>query len=221
MPTNRIRVALCDDHELVRRGLRGLLESDLTITVVGEAATADEALALVDGSPPDIVIMDVRMPGRSGIEACRDIRAAHPEVHVLILTSFADEEALFGAIIAGASGYILKQVRGNELLDAVHQVANGRSLLDPAAAERVLARIRGDAPLGAEGEKLTAREDQVLSLVAEGMSNRQVGERLGLAEKTVKNYVSSILMKLGLVRRTEAVALVAKRRQRRDSSESW
>ena len=213
---------VCDDHELVRRGLRALLESDLTIEVVGEAGSADEAVASSATTTPDVVVMDVRMPGRSGIEACRDIRAHREETKVLILTSFADDEALFSAIMAGASGYVLKQILGNDLLDAIHRVAKGESLLDPSVTGRVLARIRGEAMAGEDGgvEQLTPQERRIIALVAEGMTNRQIGEKVHLAEKTVKNYVSNILMKLDLSRRAEVAAFMAKRRHDGDS-QSW
>jgi DNA-binding NarL/FixJ family response regulator len=220
MAAKRIRVLLCDDHELVRRGLRGLLETDLTIEVVAEAASADEAVKTAAELNPDVVVMDVRMPGRSGIEACRDIRAANEDTRVLILTSFADDEALFSAIMAGASGYVLKQVHGNDLLDAIHKVSNGQSLLDPAITSRVLARVRGDST-GVKGQDdLTPQERKIVELVAEGLTNRQIGERIHLAEKTVKNYVSNVLMKLGLSRRAQVAAFMSK--QRRDGdAQSW
>lgn len=221
--TTRIRVLLCDDHELVRRGLRSLLESDLTIEVIGDATSADEAVSASAATTPDVVVMDVRMPGRSGIEACRDIRAHREQTRVLILTSFADDEALFSAIMAGASGYVLKQIRGNDLLDAIHRVANGESLLDPSVTGRVLARIRGDTLGGGEDggvEQLTPQERRIVGLVAEGMTNRQIGERVHLAEKTVKNYVSNILMKLDLSRRAEVAAFMAKR-QRGGDAQDW
>jgi two-component system response regulator DevR len=213
MTSTRIRVLLCDDHELVRRGLRALLEADLTLDVVGEAASADEAVATAGSLKPDVVVMDVRMPGRSGIEACRDIRSAREKTRVLMLTSFADDEALFTSIMAGASGYVLKNIVGNDLVDGIHRVARGESLLDPAVTTRVMARLRGDLTPGAGevGSDLTAQERKVLNLVAEGMTNRQIGERVHLAEKTVKNYVSNILMKLGLSRRAQVAAFMAKR----------
>jgi DNA-binding NarL/FixJ family response regulator len=205
-----IRILLCDDHELVRRGLRSLLEGAPDLAVVGEAGDANEAVKAVDELDPDVVVMDVRLPGRSGIEACRDIRSAHPEAHVLMLTSFADDEALFSSIMAGASGYVLKQVRGADLVGAIRQ---GHSLLDPAVTARVLARLRGEAPVPTDGvEELTPQERRILDLVAEGLTNRQIAERIHLAEKTVKNYVSNILMKLGLARRAEVAAYMAKRR---------
>jgi two-component system response regulator DevR len=221
--SSRVRVLLCDDHELVRRGLRALLESDLTVEVVGEAGSADEAIAIAATTSPDVVVMDVRMPGRSGIEACRDIRADRQETKVLILTSFADDEALFSAIMAGASGYVLKQIRGNDLLQAIHRVANGESLLDPSLTGRVLARIRGDVLSGGEDagvEHLTPQERRIIGLVAEGMTNRQIGQRVHLAEKTVKNYVSNILMKLDLSRRAEVAAFMA-RRKRSGDAQDW
>jgi two-component system, NarL family, response regulator DevR len=214
MAATRIRVLLCDDHELVRKGVRALLESDLTVEVVGEASSADEAVAIAAQVEPDVVVMDVRMPGRSGVEACRDIRAARPETKVLMLTSFTDDEALFTAIMAGASGYLLKNIGGNDFARDIHRVARGESLLDPAVTDRVLARLRGDvAPRAGEpGGDLTVQERRVLNLMAEGLTNRQIGERIHLAEKTVKNYVSNVLMKLGLARRAEAAAYMAARR---------
>lgn len=221
MASTRVRVLVCDDHELVRRGLRALLESDLTIDVVGEAGSADEAVASSATTTPDVVVMDVRMPGRSGIEACRDIRSHREATKVLILTSFADDEALFSAIMAGASGYVLKQILGNDLLDAIHRVAKGESLLDPSVTGRVLARIRGDVLTGDEAgvEQLTPQERRIIALVAEGMTNRQIGEKVHLAEKTVKNYVSNILMKLDLSRRAEVAAFMARRRRGGDSQD--
>ena len=223
MGSHRVRVLLCDDHELVRRGLRALLESDLTIEVIGEASSADEAVGTAAAATPDVVVMDVRMPGRSGIEACRDIRAHRPETRVLILTSFADDEALFSAIMAGASGYVLKQTHGNDLLDAIHRVAKGESLLDPSVTGRVLARIRGDTVSddSKDGvEQLTPQERRIIGLVAEGLTNRQIGEKVHLAEKTVKNYVSNILMKLDLSRRAEVAAFMA-RRKRSNDAQDW
>ncbi len=223
MPATRVRVLLCDDHELVRRGLRSLLESDLTIEVIAEASSADAAVTASAETAPDVVVMDVRMPGRSGVEACRDIRAHREQTRVLILTSFADDEALFSAIMAGASGYVLKQIQGNDLLDAIHRVANGESLLDPSVTGQVLARIRGDVlGTGSDGgvEQLTPQERRIVGLVAEGMTNRQIGEQVHLAEKTVKNYVSNILMKLDLSRRAEVAAFMAKRKRGGDA-QTW
>jgi DNA-binding NarL/FixJ family response regulator len=212
-PARPIRVMLCDDHDVVRRGLRALLEAGDQMSVVAEAASADEAVAMARQHAPDVVVMDVRMPGRSGIEACRDIRSEQPGVRVLMLTSFADDEALFTAIMAGASGYVLKQIQGPDLVDSIRKVAEGQSLLDAAVTERVLARIRGDAPIDVEGpEHLTPQERRILELVAEGLTNRQIGERVSLAEKTVKNYVSNVLAKLGVSRRTEAAIYVMRHR---------
>lgn len=215
MPS-RIRLLICDDHELVRRGLRNLLEVDPIIEVVGEAGNASECLQEVGNVHPDIVIMDVRMPGESGIEACREIRERHPNIRVLMLTSFADDEALFSAIMAGASGYVLKRIKGNDLIDALHKVHRGESLLDPAVTERVLSRLRGQSTYGFD--TLTAQEQKIIDLVAEGLSNRQIGEEIHLAEKTVKNYVSTILAKLGFSRRTEIIAFVARQRDTDDST---
>jgi two-component system response regulator DevR len=212
--TTRIRVLLCDDHEMVRKGVRAVLQADLTIDVVGEAASADEAVALAAELEPDVVIMDVRMPGRSGVEACRDIRAAREATKVVMLTSFTDDEALFTAIMAGASGYLVKSIAGNDFVADVHKVADGQSLLDPSVTERVLARLRGDAgpAAGEPGADLTPQERRVLALMAEGHTNRQIGVQINLAEKTVKNYVSNVLMKLGLSRRAEVASFMAKRR---------
>src|SRR5579863_8822727 len=221
MPSTRIRVLLCDDHELVRRGLKSLLDADITLDVVGEASSADEAVARAAELLPDVVVMDVRMPGRSGIEACREIRSAREETRVIMLTSFADDDALFTSIMAGASGYVLKNVRSNELVDGIHRVARGQSLLDPTLTARVLARLRGDLTPGAGevGADLTSQERKVLNLVAEGLTNRQIGERVHLAEKTVKNYVSNILMKLGLSRRAQVAAFVAKQSKSTDAQD--
>jgi two-component system response regulator DevR len=212
--TTRIRVLLCDDHEMVRKGVRAVLQADLTIDVVGEAASADEAVALAAELEPDVVIMDVRMPGRSGVEACRDIRAGREATKVLMLTSFTDDEALFTAIMAGASGYLVKSIAGNDFVRDVHKVAGGQSLLDPSVTERVLARLRGDQgpAAGEPGADLTPQERRVLALMAEGHTNRQIGVQINLAEKTVKNYVSNVLMKLGLSRRAEVASYMAKRR---------
>ena len=209
--TSFISIVLCDDHELVRRGLRSLLEAVPGYRVVGEAGDAEAALRLVQELEPQVVVMDVRLPGRSGIEACRDIRSACPGTHVLMLTAYADDEALFSSIMAGASGYVLKQIRGADLVGAVATVSRGQSLLDPEVTARVLSRLRGGAAAGPLGD-LTSQERRILDLVAEGLTNRQIAERVHLAEKTVKNYVSSILMKLGLSRRAEAAAYMARRR---------
>ena len=218
-----IKILVADDHEVVRAGFAELLDTRPDFTVVGVASYGAEAVRLCYELRPDVVLMDVRMPGRSGIEACRDIRSHREQTRVLILTSFADDEALFSAIMAGASGYVLKQIRGNDLLDAIHRVAKGESLLDPSVTGRVLARIRGDVLAGSDDDgvaQLTPQERRIIGLVAEGMTNRQIGENVHLAEKTVKNYVSNILMKLDLSRRAEVAAFMAKRRHDGDS-QNW
>jgi len=205
-----IRVFLLDDHEVVRRGLTELLEADGDIEIVGQAGLAQEAIRRIPALRPDVAILDGRLPDGSGIDVCREVRSLHPEIAVLILTSYDDDEALFSAIMAGAAGYVLKQVRGTDLVDAVRRVAAGQSLLDPAVTQRVLDRVRlgpvTDAALG----PLTERERQILELVGEGMTNRQIAERMFLAEKTVKNYMSSILTKLGMERRTQAAVFASK-----------
>jgi len=213
MTKERLRILLVDDHEVVRDGVKSLIESHDDLTVVAEAGSVAEAIAQAERTRPDVVVMDVRLADGSGIEATREIRARLEKTQVLMLTSFADDEALFSSIMAGASGYVLKQVRGADLVGAIRQVADGHSLLDPAVTARVLARLRGEAPLPTDGvEELTPQERKILDLVAEGLTNRQIAERIHLAEKTVKNYVSNILMKLGLARRAEVAAYMAKRR---------
>ncbi len=201
-----IRVYLVDDHEVVRRGLSDLLEATDDLEVVGEASTAGMALAGITELEPDVALLDVRLPDGNGVEVCRDVRARDPNVACLILTSFGDDEALFDALMAGAAGYLLKDVKGTDLLDGIRRVAAGESLLDPAPTGRVLARLRGS---GAEGgdprlASLSEQEPRILALVAEGLTNRAIAERMHLAEKTVKNYVSGLLSKLGMRRRTEA-----------------
>src|ERR1700752_1858003 len=217
-PGHRVRIVLCDDHELVRRGLKSLLHAVPGYEVVGEAGDADEAVKVFEEPAPDVVVMDVRLPTRSGIEACRDIRSAHPDTRVLMLTSYADDEALFSSIMAGASGFVLKQVRGADLVGAIREVASGRSLLDPSVTARVLSRLRGDGAQGGVAD-LTEQESKIRDRVAEGLTNRQLPEKVFLAEKTVKNYVSNILMKLGLSRRAEVAAYMARKKSR--TSESW
>ncbi|MDQ2914486.1 MAG: response regulator transcription factor [Chloroflexota bacterium] len=209
------RVLICDDHEVVREGLRTLLSRHQDLAVVGEAATMQEAIDLAAKAKPDVVIMDVRLPDGSGVEACRAIRESRPETRVIMLTSYADDEALFASIIAGASGYLLKQTRGQAVIDAIHAVAQGRSLLDPDVTGKVLERVRR----GREQEdpaiaSLTDQERKVLEQLAEGKTNREIGAALFLSEKTVKNYVSRILDKLGLSRRAQAAAYMAERRPR-------
>ncbi|HEY8985251.1 MAG TPA: response regulator transcription factor [Streptomyces sp.] len=206
-----IRVFLLDDHEVVRRGVRELLAVEDGVEVVGEAGTAAEALARIPALRPDVAVLDVRLPDGSGVEVCREIRSQDPSLKCLILTSFADDEALFDAIMAGASGYVLKAIRGDELLSAVREVAAGKSLLDPVATARVLERLRDGGPKQDERlARLTEQERRILSLIGDGLTNRQIGEELHLAEKTIKNYVSSLLAKLGMQRRSQAAAYVAR-----------
>jgi two-component system response regulator DevR len=214
-----IRIFLLDDHELVRRGIRDLLWSEEDMTVVGQASNAREALELIPQTKPDVAVLDVRLgegPDESnGIEVCRDIRSQHPEVACVMLTSFADDQALFASIMAGASGYVLKQISGGELVAAIRRVAAGESLLDPAVTARVLERLRSpqtdDDPLS----DLTSQERRILALISEGMTNRQIAAQMYLAEKTVKNYVSHLLAKLGMSRRSEAAAYAARLAERR------
>jgi DNA-binding NarL/FixJ family response regulator len=212
-----IRVFLLDDHEVVRRGVRDLLESAGDIDVVGEAATADEALRRVPATRPDVAVLDVRLPDGSGIEVCRALRDRHPEVRSLMLTSFDDDEALFDAIVAGAAGYVLKEIRGTDLVDGVRRVARGESLLDPLAAGRVIERLRNPPPADARLASLSPQERRILGLLAEGLTNRQIGAQMYLAEKTVKNYVSNLLLKLGMHRRTEAAVYAARHLDRRST----
>jgi len=209
-----VRVFLLDDHEVVRRGVRELLEAEDDIEVVGEAGTADEAYGRIPATSPNVAVLDVRLPDGNGVEVCREIRSSHPEIACLMLTSFADDEALFSAIMAGASGYVLKQVRGTDLVDGVRRVGRGESLLDPSLTTRVLERLRRPAAPD-ELAGLTGQERRILDLIAEGMTNRQIGEQLFLAEKTVKNYVSNVLSKLGMSRRSEAAAYAARLSERR------
>lgn len=207
------RVLLVDDHEVVRQGLRTLLDDQDDLAVVAEAGTMADAIQRARTFEPDVVVMDVRLPDGSGVEACREIRAARPDTAVVMLTSFSDDEALFDSIMAGAAGFVLKQVRGVDLVDAVRQVAAGASLLDPAVTAQVLARIRD--PRGADDPRLarlTPTELRILDLIADGRTNRQIGEHIHLAEKTVKNYVSTILRKLEVSRRAEAAVYRAEHR---------
>jgi two-component system response regulator DevR len=204
-----IRVFLLDDHEIVRDGVRALLEGVDGMEVVGEAGTAAEALARIPPTRPDVAILDVQLPDGSGVAVCREVRSAHPEVQCLMLTSFSDDEALFDAIVAGAAGYLLKQVRGTDIVDAVQRVATGQSLLDPTLTRRVLDRMREPPKEDERLARLTAQERKILALIAEGLTNRQIAERMFLAEKTVKNYVSNLLAKLGMQRRTQAAVFGA------------
>jgi DNA-binding NarL/FixJ family response regulator len=205
-----IRVFLLDDHEIVRRGVRELLEAEPDIAVIGEAGTAESALARIPALRPDVAILDVRLPDGNGVGVCRDIRSAMPEVACLMLTSFGDDEALFDAIMAGASGYVLKQIRGTDLVGAVRAVASGKSLLDPEAAGMVMRRMRDQAAHSDPLAGLTPQERRILELIGEGLTNRQIGGRMYLAEKTVKNYVSALFVKLGMERRTQAAAYAAR-----------
>ena len=208
--TEKITVFLLDDHEVVRRGLRDLLESDGDIEVVGESGSAQEAIRRIPALRPDVAILDGRLPDGSGIDVCREVRSRDPHIAALVLTSYDDDEALFSAIMAGAAGYVLKQVRGQDLLDAVRRVAAGQSLLDPAVTQQVLDRLREGPKQDTALEGLTEQERNVLELIGEGLTNRAIGERMFLAEKTVKNYVSSLLAKLGLERRTQAAVFASK-----------
>jgi DNA-binding NarL/FixJ family response regulator len=210
MSTPPIKVFLLDDHEIVRRGVRELLEAEGDIEVIGEAGTAESALARIPALRPDVAVLDVRLPDGDGVSVCRDIRSKMPEVACLMLTSFGDDEALFDAIMAGASGYVLKQIRGIDLVGAVRSVASGASLLDPEAASRVMRRMRDQATKSDPLAGLTQQERRILELIGEGLTNRQIGERMFLAEKTVKNYVSALFAKLGMERRTQAAAYAAR-----------
>ncbi|MEU7587841.1 response regulator transcription factor [Micromonospora sp. NPDC049230] len=202
-----IRVFLLDDHEVVRRGICELLTQDGDIEVVGESGSAVEAAHRIPALRPDVAILDARLPDGNGIDVCRDVRAIDPTIHGLILTSYDDDEALFAAIMAGAAGYVLKQIRGIDLLDAVRRVAAGQSLLDPAVTARVLSRIRDGVEAPDELKSLTDQELKILRHIAQGMTNKEIAQEMFLADKTVKNYVSSVLTKLGLERRTQAAVL--------------
>ena len=204
-----IRLFLLDDHEIVRRGLSELLGAVPGFEVVGEAGTAEQALARILAVKPDVAILDARLPDGSGIDVCREIRSALPGTHCLILTSYDDQDAVLAAVLAGASGYVLKEVRAAGLVDAIRQVAQGRSLIEPALVSQIMERLKaGHAPDSRLAE-LTQREREVLDLIAEGLTNREIGQRMYLAEKTVKNYVSSLLRKLGMQRRTQAAVFGA------------
>jgi DNA-binding NarL/FixJ family response regulator len=205
-----IAVFLLDDHEIVRRGVRDLLEAEPGITVVGEAGTASSALARIPALKPDVAVLDVRLPDGDGVSVCREIRSRMPEVACLMLTSFGDDEALFNAIMAGAAGYVLKQIRGTDLVGAVRTVASGQSMLDPRAASQLMARLRDQSARQDPLAGLSAQERKILELIGEGLTNRQIGERMFLAEKTVKNYVSALFAKLGMERRTQAAAYAAR-----------
>jgi DNA-binding NarL/FixJ family response regulator len=212
---DKVNIMLVDDHEVVRMGVRTLLEKREGFEVVGEAGTAAEAVAVARQAQPDVIVMDIRLPDGTGIEACREIRNERPETSVIMLTSYADDEAIYGSIMAGASGYLLKQTRGQNLADAIERVARGESLLDPAVTNKVLDRMRSLAR--GEGDDLavlTTQEKKILELIAEGKTNKEIADVIFLSDKTVKNYVSSILSKLSLHRRSEAAAFMAERKAR-------
>lgn len=212
-----IRVMLVDDHEVVRQGLKAMIDTEDDMEVVVEADSADEAVRRAKTFEPDVVIMDVRLPDRSGVLACRDIRSDLPDTQVLMLTSFSDDQALFDSIMAGAAGYLLKQIRGGDLLESIRRVAEGESMLDPAVTARVLERIRNpEEEQDPKLARLTPTELRITEFIAEGMTNREIGEKIHLAEKTVKNYVSTILSKLEVSRRAEAAAHFAEDRAKRE-----
>lgn len=206
----KIRVYLVDDHEVVRRGLKDLLELSGDIEVIGESGEAGEAQRRIPALRPDVAVLDARLPDGSGIDVCREVRSRDPGIKALILTSYDDDEALFAAIMAGAAGYVLKDVRSGDLVDAIRRVAAGQSLLDPAVTEQVLRRLRSGPAEDPRLAGLTAQEKRILGYIADGLSNRQIAEQMFLAEKTVKNYVSSLLAKLGMERRTQAAVFAAK-----------
>ena len=213
-PVNKpITVFLLDDHEIVRRGLIDLLDTTTDITVVGEAATALEALHRIPAVRPDVAILDTRLPDGSGVDVCREIRSSLPDTRCIILTSYDDDEALFAAVMAGAAGYLLKQIGGRSLIDAIRTVAGGGSLLDPAVTGTLLNRLRNPSSPDPRVSSLSVRDREILDLIAEGLTNRQIGEHLFLAEKTVKNYVSTLLSKLNMQRRTQAAVFGAEMRQ--------
>jgi len=207
-----LKVMLVDDHEIVRQGLRALLEAEDDIEVVAEADSGSSAVSLASAHQPDVIVMDVRMPEGSGVEACRAIRDERPDAKVIMLTSFSDDEALFNSIMAGAAGFVLKQIRGRDLLDAIRTVGEGKSLLDPDVTNRVLERLR-KAKFDEKDPKLarlSPQEERILDMIGEGLTNREIAERIHLSDKTVKNYVSTILQKLEVARRAEAASYVAR-----------
>jgi DNA-binding NarL/FixJ family response regulator len=211
-----IRVFLLDDHEIVRTGIRSLIDAEDDLEVVGEASTAEQALNRIPALRPDVAVLDVRLEDGDGVTVCREIKSRMPELGCLMLTSFADDEALFAAIMAGASGYVLKQIRGGDLLGAIRRVGAGESLIDPSLTRRVMERLRSGPEEDEKIARLTPQERKILDLVAEGKTNRQIGESLFLAEKTVKNYVSNMLAKLGMQRRTEAAVFATRISERQE-----
>ena len=212
-----LRIFLVDDHEVVRRGVREMLDVEDDLEVVGEAGSVEEALHRVGAVRPDVAVLDVRLPDGSGVELCRELRSTYPDLRCLMLTSFDDDEALFEAIVAGASGYILKQVKGSDIVAAVRAVGAGRSLLDPALTMRVMDRLRQSTAEDPRLAGLSAQERRVLDLLADGLTNRQIAAEMFLAEKTVKNYVSNLLAKMGMARRTEAAVYAARHARRPDA----
>jgi DNA-binding NarL/FixJ family response regulator len=209
-----LRIFLVDDHEVVRRGVRDMLEAEDDFEVVGEAGTVEEALNRIHAVEPDVAVLDVRLPDGSGVELCRELRSNHPSIACLMLTSFDDDEALFEAIVAGAAGYVLKQVKGNDIINAVRKVGSGASLLDPAMTSRVMERLRSGSNEDPRLAGLSGQERRILELLADGKSNRQIAAEMFLAEKTVKNYVSNLLSKMGMSRRTEAAVYAARHAER-------
>lgn len=216
-----IRVAIVDDHELVRRGLTDLINSDSELEVIVQAANAYEGFQVIKSHQPDVAILDVRLPDGNGVELCRDIQSKVPGVKVIMLTSYADDEALLGAILAGASGYVLKDIKGDIFLKSIYKVAAGESILDEHAADRVKARLRKSGSPAADIADLSEQERRIIALIGEGLTNRQIAEQMFIAEKTVKNYVSSMLAKLGLERRTQAASLVTRVGLRPDSQSDF
>jgi DNA-binding NarL/FixJ family response regulator len=220
----KLRVLLVDDHEVVRAGIKALLDAQADITVVGEAGTAEEGLRRVGYDEPDVVVLDVRLPDASGVEACRDIRSRFPDVKVLMLTSFADEEALMSAILAGASGYVLKRVKSTDLVDDIRKVGAGESLLDSDMTERLFERLRSGPQEDPLLSRLSKQERTIVTHIADGLTNKQIAEEMFLAEKTVKNYVSNLLAKMGMSRRSEAAAYVARlegEQEGADAPQGW
>ena len=216
-----IKVAIIDDHELVRRGLKDLFESDDELQVVAQAGNAYDGLQMIKSLLPDVAVLDVRLPDGNGVELCREIQSQVPSVKVIMLTSYADDEALLGAILAGASGYVLKDIKGEVLIKSIHKVAAGESILDEHAADRVKTRLRKSGSPAADIADLSEQERRIIALIGEGLTNRQIAEQMFIAEKTVKNYVSSLLAKLGLERRTQAASLVTRVGLRPDSQSDF
>ena len=213
-----LKVFLVDDHELVRRGVADLLDEEPDLMVIGQASSVSEALARVPATNPDVVVLDVRLPDGNGVELCRELRSRLPELNCLMLTSYTDEEAMMDAILAGAGGYVIKDIKGMELVSAVRTVASGRSLLDNRAAAALMSRLRATVEKPGPVARLTEQERRLLDLIGEGLTNRQIAERMFLAEKTVKNYVSRMLSKLGMERRTQAAVLATELRDGRSTS---